>query len=152
VAQLRTRAHRRAARISALAAAAAIAVGLSVAPAAGATSLSMWPTFECYHYPNGTASLSVDKLQVNEDGLTTVWGAILYRWNGAGWVHYWSSSVEHFTDSVFGQLEEQPINVTVGPNSYYEAEIVMYTNDGRGTQYAYAQPIAGRYSSTACHT
>lgn len=112
----------------------------------------MWPTFECYHHPNGTASITVDKLQVNEDGLTTFWAAHLQRWNGRGYVAYWSSKFERFDDSVFGQLEEYPISVWVRPNSYYRAVIVMATTDGRGAHAVYATPIAGRYNRVACHT
>ncbi len=145
-------ARRRSKRRGILAAAASIILSLSMVSAAGATSLSMWPTFECYHYNNGRASITLDKLQVNDDGLNTAWGAVIYRWNGRQWVVYRRTVSQVFQDSSFGKLEQQPISIWVTPNRYYRAVILVRSTGDRTTQLTYARAIAGYYRPTICHT
>lgn len=158
LARLSSRLRRPKSLLAALGASAIVA--LAIAPTAGATSLRMSPTFECYSY-HGTASITIDKLQVQEDGRATAWGAAVWRWNGRSWGTrpYWTSRASTFNDgdsnqgdSSFGQVLEQPISVRVAANSYYAVEDLMKSTGDRSVQHAWASPMVGRYNSTACHT
>ena len=91
--------------LTALGASATVALG--VAPTAGATSLAMWPNFECWHYANNTATMIIDKPSINSDGYTTSWATQIQLWTSQGWMNYYKPAPQTFQDTSFGELEEQ---------------------------------------------
>jgi hypothetical protein len=144
---------RRLSKLGGVAATALSIIGLVMIPTASAASLSMWPTFECHRYSNGTASITVDELQTNDDGYTTVWQPKLQRYTGTVWTNYWTGALEQFEDSAWGRLVvDYSQSVMVAPNSYYREYLAIGSTDGRGAAIYYAQPIAGRYTDRICHT
>jgi hypothetical protein len=125
-------------------------VALGIAPTAGATSLAMWPNFECWHHSNNTATLIIDKPSINEDGYTTGWATQIQLWTNDGWMNYYKPAAQRFQDTVFGELVETQISVNVAPNRYYRVLEMFASNDGRPASAYWASPIAGYYTSTIC--
>jgi hypothetical protein len=132
-----------------VAAAASVIIGLAIAPTAGATSLTSYPTFECY----SSGIIRADELgrQVNLDGRTTVWAVHLSIWNARQrrWVDYWNSKFNRFQDTSFGVLVDSPIDVRVARGHYYEAtDVVESTGDAR-PQTVLDEAIMGRTATGA---
>jgi hypothetical protein len=152
-----TRGRARLAATVLVAAAAFSATALGPVASAGATSLSEYPTFECYS-SGGHASLRVDKLLVNEDGQTTRWFPEVLRWTGRRWSPYRIGKVQTFADgdgealSSLGTVLESPEDFNVAAHSFYEVKIGMASTDGRGVHYVWAQALMGHYGTYRCHT
>lgn len=136
--------------VAALAASAIVALG--VAPTAGATSLAMWPNFECWHHANNTATLIIDKPSINHDGATTSWATRIQIWTNQGWVNYYTPQAQTFQDTIFGALAEAQISVNVAPNRYYRVFEAFDSTDGRPASSYWARPIAGYYTSSICES
>jgi hypothetical protein len=150
--QVYVRPLRRVARWGGCMAACFSILGLMLSPTASANSISMWPTFECHHYNNNTASITLDKLQVNDDDYLTVWAPMLDRYNGQSWVRVFTGAQQVFADSALGELTESSVTLRVAPNAYYRAWAGIASTDGKGAAIYYAQPIAGAYTNKVCRT
>lgn len=133
--------------------AAAGVIGCLAVPAAQATSLTAWPTFECYT----GGQITADKITVNEDGKTTRWFPEVYEWNGKAWViDAVPSQLNTFYDGLsgeisFGYLGSTSFNFTVARGHYYEVKDEMGSTGDAGMQYAWDYAMVGHVSTYECY-
>jgi hypothetical protein len=123
--------------------------GLAMAPVASATSITMWPTFECYQ--GGT--LRADPLQVNSDGQTTRWSAEVFIYNPSTrqWAPYRVGPVQQFSDTAFGKLADPPEDFSVARGYYYEVKDVMKSSGDSGLQSGWDNAMVGAVSRNVCY-
>jgi hypothetical protein len=134
--------------------AALVAVGAAVAivtlaspSIASATSLSAQPDFGCYASSSGGMIEAGDfmgpqgpsrGLSVNNDGLTTTYGVMVYRWTGTwtliGALHTSTGATTYsFSDTIFGQLDQPLFYGSVG-HGYYRVVFLMHLTGDRDYQ------------------
>lgn len=127
---------------------AAVFACLVLVPAASATSLSAWPTFECYQ----GGYLRADKISVNEDGRTTWWFPEVFIYNGQTWVlDAVPNSSNTFQDTGFGELADSQFDFTVPRGRYYEVKDIMISSGDAGNQYAWANAMVGAAGTHMCY-
>lgn len=129
-------------RIAAAAAACVAAASMAtlLAPSfASATTVTGTPLFGCYATSSGGDVVAGNftgspGLKVADDGRTTSYAVLVYRFNGSAYVPYgrltWGNGSQTYTfsDTTFGQLN-QPMFSGAVPHGYYR---VLYVFDSAG--------------------
>ena len=93
------------------------------------------PDVDCYADGNG-GTIVAEPWAVNDDGRNTVYFAAVLQWNGSSWVYIGATAdpddgatVQAFNDSVFGDLAEAPMDLTVVGHGLFE---VVYVGESTG--------------------